>query len=186
MANYERGICPECKVKEGNSIEKTLYQCKSCERWFCTKHFEPRLAFIKDLKSPPKYPEIRAALDKEMERKDGHPCFTYSRKRFEELVEEEKLRSKRIEEALDRSKASAQKKGCFIATAAYGTPMARELRILRRFRDNKLKTNNLGIQIVTFYYRISPPIAVRIANSERLRALTRYCLKPVIQILTRS
>ena len=143
------------------------------------------MAFIKDLKSISKHPEIRVALEKEWERKYGHPCFAYSRKRFEELAEEEKLRSKLIEDALDRSKASAQKKGCFIATAVYGTSMARELKILRSFRDNKLRTNTVGIQIVRFYYKISPPIAVRIANSEKLRVLTRYCLNPVIQTLRR-
>jgi hypothetical protein len=32
---------------------------------------------------------------------------------------------------------------CFIATAAYSTPMAEEIQILREFRDEYLLTNSL-------------------------------------------
>jgi hypothetical protein len=33
---------------------------------------------------------------------------------------------------------------CFIATSAYGTPMAEEIQILREFRDEYLLTNRWG------------------------------------------
>ena len=38
--------------------------------------------------------------------------------------------------------------GCFIATAAYGTPMAEEIQILREVRDGYLLTNTAGRALV--------------------------------------
>ena len=38
--------------------------------------------------------------------------------------------------------------GCFIATAAYGSPMAEEIQILRKFRDEYLLTNRMGQALV--------------------------------------
>jgi len=105
MRKYRIGVCRECKVKENDSSRKRLYQCPYCETWFCTKHFDPRLAFIKDLKAIVKYPEARATFEQEeWRREDGHPDFAYSRKRFEELDMEEELRLKLINDALNRSK----------------------------------------------------------------------------------
>jgi hypothetical protein len=76
-----------------------------------------------------------------------------------------------------------QHAGCFIATAAFGTPMAEEITALRRFRDNEMEPNLLGRQLVTLYYDISPPIARVIARSESMRAFVRLNLKPIIRSL---
>ena len=70
--------------------------------------------------------------------------------------------------------------GCFIATAAFGTPMEKHVRILRDFRDGPLLTTSAGQAFVNFYYRVSPPIADRIAQSEVLRCLTRGSLMPLV------
>jgi hypothetical protein len=71
-------------------------------------------------------------------------------------------------------------KRCFIATAAYGSYLAPEVKILRQFRDDYLLTNNLGRQFVHFYYDNSPTAASVIQQHELLRAVTRWSLTPVV------
>ncbi|MGA2368671.1 MAG: CFI-box-CTERM domain-containing protein [Dehalococcoidia bacterium] len=73
---------------------------------------------------------------------------------------------------------------CFIATAAYGTPLAKQIDILRDFRDRVLVTNVIGTDFVNFYYSTSPPIADVIAQNELLKLLTRDLLiEPIVFIL---
>jgi|GEM_PF-6417205 len=73
--------------------------------------------------------------------------------------------------------------GCFIATAAYGTPMASEVLALCDFRDVHLLTNPVGRRLVAFYYRVSPPIADFIAKHESLKSIVRFFLKPVVKLV---
>ena len=69
---------------------------------------------------------------------------------------------------------------CFIATAAYGTPMAEEIQILRKFRDEYLLTNPLGQALVDFYYRVSPPIAEFITEHPSLKPVVRVGVAPAV------
>ena len=74
---------------------------------------------------------------------------------------------------------------CFIATAAYGTDTARELDILREFRDTVLLPNGLGAKFVSLYYKTSPPLANFISQNEVLRTAVRVGLvDPIVKILT--
>jgi hypothetical protein len=72
--------------------------------------------------------------------------------------------------------------GCFIATAAFGSSMARELGALRALRDRTLLTNPLGRLFVASYYALSPPLANAIASDERLRAAARHALEPAVAL----
>jgi len=74
----------------------------------------------------------------------------------------------------------AEEKECFIATAAYGSPMEPHVKMLREFRDRFLLTNSVGQAFVKLYYMTSPPIADYISEHESLRTATRWSLTPVI------
>ena len=69
---------------------------------------------------------------------------------------------------------------CFIATAAFGSPMAREVGVLREFRDDVLLPHAAGRAAVAAYYTIGPPLAGVIAQSETLKAVVRASLAPMI------
>jgi hypothetical protein len=73
---------------------------------------------------------------------------------------------------------------CCTATAAYGTPMAREIGVLRQFRDEYLLTNALGKTLAGLYYRISPPIAEFITEHPDLKPVVRAGLAPAVAVST--
>ncbi|WP_027339317.1 type II secretion system protein [Halonatronum saccharophilum] len=69
---------------------------------------------------------------------------------------------------------------CFIATAAFGSPLDSSVVILREFRDQYLLTNNLGSRFVDIYYYLSPPLANLIADNDIFRFIVRVLLMPIV------
>ncbi|MBI5406779.1 MAG: hypothetical protein HZA18_03690 [Nitrospirae bacterium] len=69
---------------------------------------------------------------------------------------------------------------CFIATAAFGSPLHPYVEILREFRDRYLVTNSPGRNMVSLYYLYSPPIAEQIEDRVILKTLVKLFLIPVI------
>ena len=65
---------------------------------------------------------------------------------------------------------------CFIATAAYGTPLQEDIDTLREFRNEVLNTNTPGKALVGTYYSTSPPIANALAMNNGLRTSVRVLL----------
>jgi len=72
-----------------------------------------------------------------------------------------------IQNNLQRAKSS-----CFIATAAYGTPFAEEVDVLRLWRDETLLKSSVGRKLVGLYYRTSPPLARLIESRPALKCAT--------------
>jgi hypothetical protein len=72
--------------------------------------------------------------------------------------------------------------GCFVATAAWGSPLEPDVALLRQFRDRALLGSPLGQLAVAAYYALSPPLARAIAADERLRAAARQALTPAVAL----
>jgi hypothetical protein len=79
---------------------------------------------------------------------------------------------RRISEQSTKPKASP----CFIATAAYGSADAPDVKILRAFRDQSLASHRIGRQFIRAYERLSPHLAAVIANRPALRSMVRKFL----------
>jgi hypothetical protein len=75
---------------------------------------------------------------------------------------------------------------CFVATAAYGSPLHEDLDVFRRFRDETLLTSPLGRRGVELYYRTSPGLAGFISRHESLRDLVRGALSLLAEGLRRN
>ena len=69
---------------------------------------------------------------------------------------------------------------CFIATAAYGSPLAPQVETFRKFRDAVLMPSDWGKKFVRFYYKHSPRYAEIIEESPVLRAVARITLWPLL------
>jgi len=72
--------------------------------------------------------------------------------------------------------------GCFIATTAYGSPLAEEVYILREFRDRYLLTNLPGRSFVSLYYACCPLVVNLISKHDSLKILTRITLYPAVKM----
>jgi len=86
-------------------------------------------------------------------------------------------------EAKERAREAKKEKGCFIATAAYGTALADEVVVLRRFRDIYMMRGKFGRKLVHIYYTVSPAIAEAISNSALLKLHTRHILGLLIDFV---
>jgi hypothetical protein len=69
---------------------------------------------------------------------------------------------------------------CFIATAAFGSPMQKHVKTLRRFRDQVLQKTWIGQLFVKSYYQLSPPLARWISQKSYRRAAARMVLAPFV------
>ena len=115
---------------------------------------------------------------------------------MDQWVDEVEAGIKEVEAALEARKTQIQERrkaeaelikttaGCFIATAAYGTPAAAEIDVLREFRDDFLLHNPPGKAFVSIYYRVSPPVAEFISKHEVLRIAVRDgFVDPVVKVV---
>lgn len=69
--------------------------------------------------------------------------------------------------------ASRGKSGCYIATACYGNEFAPEVLHLKLFRDNILAKNYFGRLFIKTYYFVSPTVAEKLKNKEKLNTFIR-------------
>ncbi len=79
---------------------------------------------------------------------------------------------------------AAESGGCFIATAAFGDPLAPEVILLSAFRDEVLNASGIGRAFIRLYYAASPSIAAVIAQSGALRRVAMaLVVRPAVRLV---
>jgi len=86
------------------------------------------------------------------------------------------------ENILDELWEEVKKAPCFIATAAFGSPLHPFVQTLQDFRDKYLMSSRPGRKIVNLYYKYSPHIAELITNHKALRTVVRIWLMPFVAV----
>ena len=81
-------------------------------------------------------------------------------------------------------KANVKRPRCFIATAAFESPLKKEVQILRFYRDFYLLESTFGNAFVQFYYLISPSVAQFIENKPLFKAVIRVFLRGLIRCVS--
>jgi hypothetical protein len=71
---------------------------------------------------------------------------------------------------------------CFVATAAWGSPLEGHVARLRAFRDAALRRQALGELFVEVYYTFGPAFAEVIEPSDDLRSVTRVALQGIVDL----
>jgi len=73
---------------------------------------------------------------------------------------------------------------CFVATAAYGTPLAIEIQILREFRDKHMMKHEIGKHFIYWYESNGPKLAALLNRHPKLKPLVRqFIIQPIIYLI---
>lgn len=78
-----------------------------------------------------------------------------------------------------RGAAGKESSGCFVATAAFGSPLAAEIGVLRHVRDVHLGRTSAGARFLRAYARSGPRLARLVERSKVARTLARGVLAVV-------
>ena len=76
--------------------------------------------------------------------------------------------------------------GCYVATAVYGSYEAPEVRVLRKFRDERLRQSVVGRSFIAVYYAVSPTLARHLPKSRTLSSWIRHLLDSIVDRLQSS
>lgn len=153
---------------------RQIYDKKNGYCWHCGK----KLAFT----NYGKYGE-KGAWEVDHSRSKNKGGTDYFRNLVPSCIECNRSKGYKNSHEFEPERKREEKDECFIATAAYGSPMAQELYILRSWRDNELSSIYIGRIFIRIYYTISPPIARFIEKHNILKILVRKLLSPLIKIL---
>ena len=82
-----------------------------------------------------------------------------------------------------------EKFDCFIATAAYGSPLAPQVAFLRHVRDQGLRRSRIGSVFIdafeSIYYKFSPYVAEAMHRNPRFKRRMRWLVvAPIVKLLT--
>ena len=98
------------------------------------------------------------------------------------------LDSKTVNEPIYKDKfAIPKKQKCYIATCIYKTYDARELYVLRRYRDKKLRRSFFGRMFIRFYY-FNAPIVIKLFGKRKWfnKMMKKYLDKKVEKLVNKG
>jgi len=75
------------------------------------------------------------------------------------------------------------KKGCYIATMAYGDYDHPQVIELRKFRDELLSITLIGRSFIKFYYKYSPSLVKKLKHQQIINLIIRKILNNFIKII---
>lgn len=84
---------------------------------------------------------------------------------------------------LEHNPAAKSKKGCYVATAVYGSYDCPEVWTLRRFRDNTLAETWYGRAFIRTYYAISPTLVKWFGETDWFKKLWKPSLDRMVRRL---
>jgi hypothetical protein len=85
-------------------------------------------------------------------------------------------------EVTTRERVFATVTPCFVATAAYGSPLADQISVLRALRDRHLANHALGRAFIQLYYAVGPSLAAPVREHPWLASAVRSVLTPVVKL----
>jgi hypothetical protein len=71
---------------------------------------------------------------------------------------------------------------CFVASAAYGSPLASEIGVLRALRDRYLAPHAWGRALIRVYYSVGPSLARPVREHPWLASAVRALLTPLVKL----
>ena len=72
---------------------------------------------------------------------------------------------------------------CFVATAAFGTPLQTEIQILREWRDSELSFSLAGRQFIDIYYKMGPHLAHLVEKNKFIARISRSIIRQAIKYI---
>jgi len=92
------------------------------------------------------------------------------------------------ESAVTQVNSSANKGGCLIATATYGSELAPQVQFLREIRDNTILSTASGTSFMTafnsFYYYFSPTVADLERQNPMFKEAVKFAITPLLSSLS--
>lgn len=153
-----------------NFAEVYAENCRVCDTFLITGHmaalglfdcYHVPLMEIEDLKNRTKKIIVESAYHSEIEKKQYLSMISM------EMVEH------------------SDGKGCYIATAVYGSYDCAQVWTLRRFRDCYLEKRLWGKAFIKIYYRISPMLVVRYGKRTHVIVLVKKVLDNFVAFLNK-
>lgn len=112
-------------------------------------------------------------------------CYPFNSTKYTEILQEIEKYDPEYREKLrqDAIKASESEKGCYVATAVYGSYDCPEVWTLRRYRDNTLAETWYGRAFIHTYYAISPTLVKWFGDTSWFKKLWKGKLDRIVKNL---